>query len=350
VRHASWWLAVLVLAYPCRLAAQGARHDFLAAGVQAYRRLDLDAAVGLLERAVADSGATALSVMQRASALSYLAAANLLAGHRERATAAFRELVELDPRLRPDSLVFPPGVLAFYEETRSTTPALAVNVRGSEIGGPGGWPLIVRLAVTTSEAVEVTIRRPTGAVFASLYSGSLNDSVDVTWNGRDTAGQLPVSGPLWLHVVGSATMPEPFRRVIDVPLDVRVMAPDSVAWPVLPVESLLPERAPGRTDWRPVVTAGVLGVAVVALPRFIAGSVDPTRARFVVVAALGVAGITGMILARRPQSFPVNFRANAGRVEVWKRAAADASAENRRRRDRATIVVRAGPPTIRDSL
>ena len=350
MRKASSWVALLVCVYPGWLAAQGARHDFLAAGVQAYRRLDLDAAVGLLEHAVADSGATALSVMQRASALSYLAAANLLAGHRERATAAFRELVELDPRIRPDSLVFPPGVLSFYEEIRRTTPALAVDVRGNEIRGRGGWPLIVRLAVTTSEAVDVTLRRPSGAVFASLYSGPVNDTVDVTWNGRDTAGQVPDSGRLWLRVVGSATMPEPFRRVIDVPFDVRVIAPDTVSWPVLPVESLLPEGAPGRTDWRPVVAAGVLGLAVVELPRFIAGSLDPTRARFAVVAAFGVTGVTGMVLARKPQSFPGNFRVNAGRVAGWKRALADASAENRRRRDEATIMVRSGPPTIRDSL
>ena len=349
MKRAWWCLALLVSAYSGRLSAQADRRDFLAAGVQAYRRLDLDAAVGLLGHAVAESGATTLSVTQRASALSYLAAANLLAGHRERATAAFRQLVELDPQIRPDSLVFPPGVLAVYEETRRATPALAVNVRGSEIRGRRGLPILVRLAVTTSEAVDVTLRRPTGAVFASLYSGPVSDSFEVAWNGRDTTGQLPDSGRLWLRVVGSALLPEAFRRVIEVPLEVHVMAPDTISWPVLPAESLLPERTPGRTDWRPVVTAGVLGVGTVALPRFIAGSLDPTRARFAVVAALSVTGIIGMVLARRPQSFPDNFRANAVRVEAWKRAVADASAENRRRRDDATIVVRAGPPTILDS-
>jgi hypothetical protein len=308
----------------------------------------LDAAVGLLEHAVADPGATTLSVAQQASALSYLAAANLLGGHRERATAAFRQLVELDPQIRPDSLWFPPGVLAFYEETRRATPTLAVSARGREIRVRDGSPLMVHLAATTSEAVDVRVQRPTGALVASLYRGRVSDSLDLAWNGRDTAGQLPDSERLWLRVVGSATRPEPFRRVIEVPLDVRVVAPDTLPWPVLPAESLLPERTPGRTDWRPVVTAGVLGLAVAVLPRFIAGSIDPTRARFGVVVALGAAGVTGMVLARRSQSLPGNFRANAVRVEVWKRAVADASAENRRRRDDATIAVRAGPPTILD--
>jgi hypothetical protein len=65
---------------------------------------------------------------ERARRLFYLGAAGLLRGRRDYALAAFRRLVRLDPRYRPDRLLFPPEVSGEFDSVRVETRAAPVVV------------------------------------------------------------------------------------------------------------------------------------------------------------------------------------------------------------------------------
>ena len=116
---------VVCLALAAAIAAPSARAqtatEQLQYGIEAYRNLELDAALGFLRRALAVPPDTGLSGAERATALSYLGAAELFGGRRRSAIAAFRRLVLLDPRHHLDAVVFPPQVLQLYDDVRRTT-------------------------------------------------------------------------------------------------------------------------------------------------------------------------------------------------------------------------------------
>jgi hypothetical protein len=100
-------MVALLLALPVtRLAAQSPT-ALLGLGIQAYRDVDMVGSVQHLRRALAAGGDEALEVDAHKQALTYLGAAELYRDRRDSATAAFRRLVDLDPRYRPDPVVFP---------------------------------------------------------------------------------------------------------------------------------------------------------------------------------------------------------------------------------------------------
>ena len=108
------------------LRAQSAR-ELLGQGVQKYQALEYDAAAALLEESLGrDSSGLADSL--RARALTYLGATELFRGQRDSAVATFRHLVLLNPRYRPDELIFPPQVTNLFQEVRRATRAIAVAV------------------------------------------------------------------------------------------------------------------------------------------------------------------------------------------------------------------------------
>jgi len=96
--------------------------------VQAYQALEYDAAAALLERSLRRDSVTGLADSLQTRALTYLAATELFRGQRDSAVAAFRQLVLLNPRYRPDELIFPPQVTNLFQEVRRATRAIAVAV------------------------------------------------------------------------------------------------------------------------------------------------------------------------------------------------------------------------------
>jgi len=84
-------------------------------GVLAYQRLDYDLAVAFLTRALTLPGPAALPDTMRAETYVYLGAAQLFRGRPEAAAASFRRAIGVDPRHRPDELIFPPPVIKAFE-------------------------------------------------------------------------------------------------------------------------------------------------------------------------------------------------------------------------------------------
>src|SRR5438309_4699779 len=120
-------LAISLLCCGARVLPAQSR-ELLGQGVKAYQALEYDAAAALLEQSLGRDSAAGFADSLRARVLTYLAATELFRGRRDSAVAAFRRLVLLNPRYRPDELIFPPQVTNLFQEVRRATRALAVAV------------------------------------------------------------------------------------------------------------------------------------------------------------------------------------------------------------------------------
>ena len=325
------------------LRAQSAG-DLLGQGVQKYQALEYDVAAALLARSLSHDSAAGLADSLRARALTYLAATELFRGQRDSAAAAFRQLVLLNPRYRPDELIFPPQVTNLFQEVRRTTRAIAVSV-------PPVTELRTRLERFTARIlsssladVTVTLVHEDGTPVRQLYSGPVADSLLVAWDGLTAAGAPADDGRYVLRVTPRiATADGPRAR--QVALEVKQAPPDTLAWP--PEPSFLPERTSNGPAFRSLAAGLVAGAAAVALPSILAPGKDASGARFAVGATVGVAGFVGFF-ARKPRVLEANARANASQRDGWKKKLDAVRTENAARLRTTRLVVRAGPETIAD--
>jgi len=340
-------LAVLgwaLSAAPDLLAAQSSDTLF-ATGVRAYKNLEFDRAALLLRREVAQLTTAGAPVAERTQALVYLGAADLFRGRRDSAAVVFRRLVTLDPRYRPDRLVFPPEVTSLFDGVRLQTKTVMVEVPRDTTIGPGHGTFDIWLIASSFQTVDVTLRYTDGAPFRPLYAGPIGDSAKVQWDGLDAAGSLAPVSRVLLRVTSRAQTGE-LAGIVQIPLDLRQSRPDTLPWPSPPADAqFLPERAKSGAATRSLVGGLLLSGAVTALPAVVGGSDTPSGPRAAVAGAIGLAGLLGYVLHRPGRPLTANVRANQTLRDAWQRRVAATTAENARRRRDIGLVVHAGEPT-----
>ena len=340
--RASVVLAVSLLVCGARVSSAQSASDLLRQGVQAYQTLEYDAAAALLERSLRRDSVTGLADSLQTRALTYLAATELFRGQRDSAVAAFRQLVLLNPRYRPDELIFPPQVTNLFQEVRRSTKAVAVVVPPVTTVRTRLDPFKARLLTTSLADLTVTLARQDGTPVRELYSGPVADTLVLSWDGLTAAGTPAEDGRYILRVMPRSPAADG-PRARQVVLDVKQQPPDTLPWP--PTPALLPERTSPGPAFQSLAAGLVAGAAVVALPSLMAQGKDATGARFAVGAAVGVSGLVGFF-ARKPHPLDANVRANASQRDAWKRRVDAVKAENAARLRTMRLVVRAGPETI----
>src|SRR5438094_363181 len=279
--RASAVLAISLLCCGARVLPAQSR-ELLGQGVRAYQSLEYDAAAALLQQSLGRDAATGLADSLRARALTYRAATELFRGQRDTAVGAFRQLVLLNPRYRPDELIFPPQVTNLFQEVRRSTRAIAVAV-------PPVTALRTRLErftagvlVSSLADVTVTLAREDGTPVRTLYEGPVADSLAVKWDGLTAAG-TPVDNGRYVLQVAPRTPTADGPRARQVVLEVKQELPDTLAWPApLTTPPLLPERTSTAPAFRSLAAGLVAAGAVVALPSLIARGKEATGARFAV--------------------------------------------------------------------
>jgi hypothetical protein len=317
----------------------------VARAVSAYQSLELDAAAGMLRRALTPPLADSLGTAERARALSYLGAIEVLREHRDSAAAVFRRLVLLDPRYRADTFVFPPEVTRLFDEVRLRTRVVAIRVPDDTVVPvQQGW-FSVWLFPSAPHDVTVAIAREDGRPLRTLYAGPLGDSLRVRWDGRDSTGAIAPRGPLWLTVAsraGSAT-----ERLAQRALEFDV-ALDTVAHRAAPgPDQLLPERANRGTAMRSLAGGLLIGAAAISLPQIVAPGERPSGTRLVVGGTLALSGLVGYLVQPAGRPLPDNAATNRARREDWRRRTDSIIAENARRQQGASFRVRsAGHPVV----
>ena len=323
------------------LRAQSAR-ELLGQGVRAYQALEYDAAAALLEESLGRDSVAGLADSLRARALTYLGATELFRGQRDSAVATFRHLVLLNPRYRPDELIFPPQVTNLFQEVRRATRAIAVAVPPVTELRTRIERFTARVLTSSLADVTVTLAREDGTLMRQLYSGPVADSLLVSWDGLTAAGTAATDGRYLLQVT-PRTPTADGPRARQVLLEVKQEPPDTLAWP--PEPPFLPERTSSGPAFRSLAAGLVTGAAAVALPSIMAQGKDATGARFAVGAAVGIAGFVGFF-AHKPRPLEANVRKNASQRDAWMKKLDGVKTENATRLRTMRLVVRAGPETF----
>lgn len=338
---ARWALAcALAAGAPAAAWAQTAEAPF-AEGMRAYRRLDFGLAAGLLRRDLARLAASTPTA-QRAAGLLYLGAADLYRGRADSAVVVFQRLIMLDPRFRPDRLVFPPEVTSVFDSVRARTKAVAIGVAADTEVAPGAGNFGAWLFASSFQTVEVTLRYEDGAPFRSLYAGPIGDSLRIQWDGLDAAGEIPPVSRVLLRVASRMPTGE-LAGIVQLPLDLKIVRPDTLSWPPPPAPAtLLPERAKGGPAARALFGGLLVSGAVAALPAVVGGNGTSSGPRVAVAGSIGFAGVLGYLLHRPGRPLPANIRSNRERRDGWQRSVDSVTAENRRRRDDVRLAVHAG--------
>ncbi len=344
LRAAALLLALLLAGAASAARAQTAAQR-LARGIASYENLDYDSAAVSLRAALGQQGPAALGARDRERAMAYLGATALFQGRRDSAAATFSRLLFLDPRYRIDQLVFPPDVSNFFQQVRLATRAVAVVVPAATPISAAGDRLVIWLYAASYHPVTVTVAGQGGAGRRALYDGGLSDSLQLLWDARAADGAPLDTGAYELRVDSHADDGRVLRTVT-VPLELARAGGDTLPLPPAPAESLFrPERVPGSSPMRGLLTGLAAAAVVIALPSVVAGH-GGTSDRFAVAGALGVAGVLAFPFQGRPQPVRANIAANEALRRAWRQSADSVHAVNVAIQRGAQLVIRAGPPRV----
>jgi hypothetical protein len=334
VRARPLGVALLALIAPQRAPAQTAS-DLFSLGVRAYQNLDYEAATSELRGALARSaGGDTLTVHDRLDALMYLAATELFLGHHDSASATVRRLVWLEPTYRPNELIFPPSVTTLFGDARRATKAVAVRIAPVTELRVGTGRFRAHFRASEPHALTVAITRPDGTPLRVLYAGAIAESLEVEWDGRTSGGALWDDGEYVLRATSAAGADRGLHAVL-VPLTIARVLADTGPGPrdTVPAAALPP--APARALLHPLAAGLLAAAAVVALPAVVGRSPDATPARFAVAGAIGLSGFLGFRQSQAPPRPPA--AGPPSRIGTPPRPVA---------RQAATLLIRAGPPTV----
>ena len=339
--------AVVLLALSCALAgavrAQTPQQR-LEAATRAYGNLDYDAAAAALHAALAQTGPQALNDRDRVRALTYLGATELYRNNRDSALAAFRRILRIDPRSRPDELVFPPEVTGLFQEARLDTRIVTIAAPPVTRIQAAGDRLVLWLYATSYHQIDVAVLRSNGVPLRALYQGSIGDSLQLLWDGQDST-RAPAETGAYVLRVDSRGSDGRVVRSVEVPLDIQQSPGDTLPLPPAPADSLFrPERTKPNSGVRALASGLLVAAAAAALPTLISGKSDGMSSRFLVSGVLGVSAIVGFRLQRQPQLIPENAAANQALRLAWQRRVDEVHRANETRKQQVRLLVRAGTP------
>lgn len=340
-RHA--WLKVTallaVLSAPMPALHAQEPSDPLAAALSSFNDLDYDAAATRLRAAIALTGAQRLGDADRTRALMYLGATENFRGVRPGAIDAFRALLVIDPRYRPSEVIFPPEVIALYQETRIGVRATSAEIAPvADLAIPTDR-LPIKIFASSLHDIRVRVTTSLGAPERILYEGVIGDSVLVSWDGREASGAAGRPGRYLLRIASRGPGGNTEREV-QIPLEVEHIPIDTLPWPEqLNSRQLRPETIVRANGTRQVITGLAGAAAVVLLPSLI-GATDVSSLRYGVAAGISVAGLVGLATATRPQPVPENIAYNNTLRAEWSREFERIKAENRTRLSTVRLRVR----------
>lgn len=328
------WLKVatllVLLAAPVRASHAQEAVDPLASALAAFNDLDYDVAATRFRAAIALTGSQRLADADRARALMYLGATENFRGVRPSAVEAFRSLLIIDPRYRPSEVIFPPEVIALYQETRIGVRATSAEIaQTSELAIPTDR-LPIKIFASSLHDIRVRVTTSLGAPERILYEGVIGDSVLVSWDGREASGAAGRPGRYLLRIASRGPGGNTEREV-QIPLEVEHIPIDTLPWPEpLNSRQLRPETVVRANGTRQVITGLAGAAAVVLLPTLI-GATDASSLRYGVAAGISVAGLVGLATATRPQPVPENIAYNNTLRAEWSQEFERIKAENRTR-------------------
>ncbi len=313
----------------------------LSEGVTAYDDVEFEIAAWLLRRALDPDAGMSLPANERDRAMMYLGAAELFHGQRDSSIASFERLILANPQYRVDELIFPPRVTRLFDDIRETTKAVAISLLARERTlAVGRSRLPIRILASSAHPITASITDELGDARRVLYTGGIEDSLSISWDGLDSAGVPLATGQYRLDVV-SKNPQDAVLRTQRIPLRItrRQAGPRPIPPPPEPVYRT---RKGGPVAGLKFLIPGVAIGAAVMLPAAVGGA-DAEMARYVLGGAITIGGILGF-LSQRERTTRVEDTAATDSVQAdWRRRVATIQSENRRR-GTPRLEIRAGQP------
>ncbi len=314
----------------------------LSEGVTAYDDVEFEIAAWLLRRALDPDAGTSLPANERDRAMIYLGAAELFHGQRDSSIASFERLILANPQYRVDELIFPPRVTRLFDDVRETTKAVAISLLARErtlVVGRSG--LTIRILASSAHPITASITDELGGARRLLYTGGIEDSLSISWDGLDSAGVPLATGQYRLDVV-SRNPQDAVLRTQRMPLRIT----RHQAEPLLPIppppEPVYRTRKGGPAAGLKFLIPSVAMGAAMMLPAAVGGA-DAETARYAVGGAITIGGILGF-LSQVGGTRRVEDRVATDSVQAdWRRRVATIQRENRRR-GTPRLEIRAGQP------
>jgi len=324
--------------------------ELVTRAIRAYDDLDFGTAVGFISRALDFQGPDTLTTPRRLDALSYLGAAELYRNRRVAAMAAFGRIVRRDPRYQVDELIFPPEVTSVFALVRRDTKVVQVVAPEVARIPSGAGRYAPNLFASSYHEISASITRSDGQPIRLIYGGLIGDSLEVVWDGLDSAG-TPVPSGQYVLTVQSRDRTGVVARVARVPLEIVATSLDTLPHPAPPAESLfLPERTGSGPGVRALLAGVVGGAGVVLLSSSFAPDADLSSGRLVVGGAMTIGGLIGFLNQRRGRPIPSNVARNDAVRRAWAVQRDSVVGDNLRRRATVDLEIRAGTPTAVDLL
>ena len=173
--------------------------------------------------------------------------------------------------------------------------------------------------------------------------GPIGDSLDLRWDGLDSAGAIVAPGRYALTVISTDEAGRVVRE-LRLPLEVAPFTRDTQALP--PPPQLKPEHTPSSPALRALVPGVLAGVGAVVLPSVVAGGEDHSSGRLIVGGAVTLAGVVAFFSHHPNRAIPENIAANRQARDAWTSERTRILADNARRRGESRLHVKCGDPVI----
>ncbi len=335
--------AALGLSVTPQTAPAQAPQELVEQAVRAYGDLALDDAAWLLRRALNMTVPPAtFGDADRARALMFLGATEVLRSNADSAGAAFRRLVFLQPRYQPDQLIFPPDVTMIFETVRQQTKTVGVQVPRETDLRLGQDRFSAWIVASSPHELRAEITYDDGRLARTLYTGPIGDSLRLLWDGRDANGRPVESGRFLMNLVSRDASGQ-MIRLTRLPLDLDVRLRDTMPHPEPPADSLmLPESWDGKPSLESLLGGLTIGAAVLLLPSAVAPEANITGGRLAVAGAVSIAGIVGFVTRRPGQPIRENVLANDVLRQAWRDSIEVMAQQNSQLRADVRMRIRAG--------
>ena len=340
-------VAVALLAFATGDAASQEPARQIEQGISAYRSLQYPEAMSLLGAAFRSPQIRSVPDSTVTRALVYLGASAILQGQRDSAAAVFRAALQINPRARPDTLIFPPEITDAFEVVRTRSFFVALKGTRDTTIVPGREQHIMKLFASAPQTVNVELRAGSRTV-RTLHSGHLADSLQIVWNGLDDAGNVPRDTNLTLVVTSASGLGRGNAPALSARVTLGITRPELLAMPPAPdtVIRSVPVRA--GVPMRSLAIGFLGGAAAIVLPAAIAGGDDAWSARYAVGAAIGTAGVVSFVsqIMKRERDME-SSDARSREATRYRNQVATINAENQRRRNAVRMRIITELPSTR---
>jgi hypothetical protein len=312
------WFAVLLIALPSLLHAQGSTEDNLKRAIDMYQAFNIEGARPILQNIISANYLLSVTTEQKVRALKYLGASYAVLDKPDSAKMFFTAALDYDPFTDLDPREFSAAELGAFSEAKTRIFKVAVRpLLPQKLDSNFAFRLI-----TTQRAnltVEI-VKQSSDSAREVLYQSDNDGPREIRWAGF-TRNATRVDSGLY-EVRASArqagtTVPTVDRQLFRIE---HVFEPLEDTLPSIPQSDLLPEQYQSSAPWLDLAKGGALAVAAVALPLIALGK-DGTElpsytAHAGAAAGLGLAAAVFSFSYRRGhRSIPANVRENARRQQ-----------------------------------